>query len=103
MRVAFHLDAVAEFEAAARFYADRVPGLDQRCVSAVEAGLAEIAREPTRWAVFTGDIRRHRVRVFPYAVLYTVEADSILVVAVMHCNREPGYWRNRVPDGESNR
>ena len=34
-------------------------------------------------------------KVFPYAVLYSIEPDYILVVAVMHCRREPGYWRNR--------
>jgi toxin ParE1/3/4 len=34
--------------------------------------------------------------VFPYAVLFSIEEDYILIVAVMHCRREPGYWRNRV-------
>jgi hypothetical protein len=29
-------------------------------------------------------------------VLYTVEADFILIVAVMHSSREPGYWKRRI-------
>lgn len=37
------------------------------------------------------DVRRCLTHVFPYGVLYTIEADFILVVAVMHCSREPGY------------
>lgn len=32
---------------------------------------------------------------FPYAVLYTIEVDYILLIAVMHCHREPGYWSRR--------
>jgi toxin ParE1/3/4 len=28
--------------------------------------------------------------------LYTVEPDFVLIVAVMHCSREPGYWKRRV-------
>jgi toxin ParE1/3/4 len=34
--------------------------------------------------------------VFPYAVLYTIEPTFILIVAVMHCAREPGYWKTRI-------
>ena len=32
---------------------------------------------------------------FPYGILYTVEADRILVLTVMHLRRRPGYWRSR--------
>lgn len=35
------------------------------------------------------------MRVFPYAILYSIEADYVLIMAVMHCHREPGYWKNR--------
>ena len=49
-----------------------------------------------RWRAIEEDVRRCLTRVFPYAVLYTIEADFILIVAVMHCSREPGYWKSRV-------
>jgi toxin ParE1/3/4 len=49
-----------------------------------------------RWRVIEEDVRRCLTRVFPYAVLYTIETDFILIVAVMHCSREPGYWKSRV-------
>ncbi len=35
------------------------------------------------------------VRRFPFAILYRVEPERIVVVAVMHLRREPGYWRRR--------
>jgi len=44
---------------------------------------------------FDGEIRRVLVRVFPYAVLYSIEEGFIYILAVMHCAREPGYWRGR--------
>jgi hypothetical protein len=34
--------------------------------------------------------------VFPYGILYTIEAEFILIVAVMHGSRKPGYWKGRV-------
>lgn len=30
-----------------------------------------------------------------YGILYTIEQDYILILAVMHCSREVGYWKNR--------
>jgi hypothetical protein len=30
--------------------------------------------------------------------LYTIENDYVLIIAVMHCHREPGYWHHRVPN-----
>lgn len=38
-------------------------------------------------------MRRCLTRVFPYGVLYSIEEDSVLILAVMHCSREPGYKR----------
>jgi len=45
------------------------------------------------------DVRRCLVRVFPYSILYTVEPDFILIVAVMHGKRQLGYRRYRLGFG----
>jgi len=57
--------------------------------------VAHIADAPGTYRVIEGDIRRCLTRAFPYAVLYSIELDHILVLAVMHSRRKPGYWRNR--------
>ena len=41
-------------------------------------------------------LRRARVRGFPYGLLYRVEPSRILIVAVAHLHRRPGYWRSRL-------
>ena len=96
MRVEFHPEALEEFEAAARYYASRQSGLGLRFVASIESALSQIADAPERWRIFEADVRCYLVHVFPYAVLYSIEKDYILVNAVMHCHREPGYWRTRV-------
>jgi toxin ParE1/3/4 len=96
MRLEFHPEALQEYEDAARYYADRRAGLDLRFIESVESALRQILDAPTRWRAFEDDVRRYLVHVFPYAVLYTVEPDYVLIIAVMHCSREPGYWRSRV-------
>jgi len=96
MRFEFHPEALAEYEEAARHYSECREGLELRFIACVESAIQHVLEAPTRWRVFEDDVRRYLVRVFPYAVLYTVEPDFVLVVAVMHCHREPGYWRHRI-------
>ena len=96
MRYEFHPEALAEYEAAALYYAERDPAVAQRFVAAVEDAIDRILDSPTRWRVLDEDVRRCLTRVFPYGVLYTIEPEFVLIVAVMHCSREPGYWKRRV-------
>jgi len=42
-----------------------------------------------------GGFRRRLLRRFPYGILYKEEESQIVIVAVMHLRRRPGYWRNR--------
>ena len=41
-------------------------------------------------------IRKRIVRTFRYALLYSIEKDGLLILAVAHHSRRPGYWLNRV-------
>jgi toxin ParE1/3/4 len=96
VRFEFHPDALAEYEEAARHYAASQAGLELRFISAVEHAIHLILDAPDKWGIFEEDIRRCLTCIFPYAILYTVEPDHVLIVAVMHSHREPGYWRKRL-------
>lgn len=65
-------------------------------MAAVEQAVEKILENPQQWRILDGEVHRCLTRVFPYAVLHTIEPDYVLIVAVMHCRREPGYWRHRV-------
>jgi plasmid stabilization system protein ParE len=96
MRFEFHPEALAEYEDAARYYAGCQDGLELRFIAAVEHAVQGIIETPERWLVLEDDIHRCLTRVFPYAVLYSIEPDYVLIIAVMHSHREPGYWRKRI-------
>ncbi len=34
--------------------------------------------------------------VFPYSVIFREEANSILILAIAHAKRRPGYWAKRL-------
>ncbi len=99
MRVEFHPEAEDEFAEAAQFYKQRGHTLGQRFARELWSTIDRVVATPERWRVIEGDVRKCVVRVFPYGVLYTIEADFILIVAIAHGKRQPGYWRHRLPAG----
>lgn len=92
----FHLEAEAEYTAAAEYYASVDPSLGLRFYEEMESLIETVRLDPTRHGYFEGSVRRHFSFHFPYAVLYLEESDHIWIVAVMQMLREPGYWKNRL-------
>ncbi len=96
MRYEFHPEALHEYREATAWYAKRELRVAIEFVDAVEDAIERILESPTRWRIIEDDIRRCLTRVFPYAILYTIESEFLLIVAVMHCSREPNYWQKRM-------
>lgn len=95
IRAEFHPEALAEYEDAVKYYESNQSKLGNRFIASVQAALQSILESPARWPVLELDVRRQLTRVFPYAILYSIESDHVLVLAVMHCHQQPGYWRLR--------
>jgi toxin ParE1/3/4 len=96
MEYRFHPAALEEYREAAMWYARRQRTLASRFTASIEDALKRVVESPDRWRILEEDVRRCLTRIFPYAILYTIEGDFILILAVMHCSREPGYWHNRL-------
>jgi toxin ParE1/3/4 len=95
MKYVFHPEALAEYAESVQYYAEQRTEVAQAFINAVEDTIYRVRESPTRWAVLDEDVRRCLTRKFPYGLLYTIEQDYILILAVMHCSREPGYWKSR--------
>lgn len=94
MRYVFHPEALAEYSEAVQYYAEQRSEVAQMFINAIEDAVYRIRESPTRWAIVDEDVRRCLTRKFPYSILYTIEQDYILLLAVTHCSREPGYWKS---------
>ena len=96
----FHCEALLEYEAAAAFYLNEgSPGVATRFVDSVEAAIGSIVANPERWRVFQSpQIRRCVLQEFPFVIYYQLEVrtDRVLLYAIMHSSRKPGYWHRRV-------
>ena len=99
MKFEFHPEARLEFLDTVRYYESCQSGLGEHFIQSVDAAIAGVNENPEAWAEIEQDVRRKLTRIFPYAVLYTIEPEYILIVAIMHCHEEPGYWRSRLGGG----
>ena len=87
--------AAADIEEAFLWYERQRAGLGNEFLAAVESTLDDVVAHPTRCPVIRRDTRRVLVHRFPYAVLYRVYDEAVVVVACMHGRRDPRRWRFR--------
>jgi len=94
--IRFLAAADEEMNAAARYYEQQVPGLGHQFLDELEWAVRRIHEHPKSGAILHGSIRRMLLLRFPFGLLYRIDEDVILVLAVMHLRRRPDYWKNRL-------
>ena len=80
---------------AAQYYEHQATGLGSEFLDEIDAAILDIRKSPERWPILRDNIRRRLVRRFPYALLYRVDPDEIIIQATMHLRRRPDYWTGR--------
>lgn len=98
-------EARDEFLDALRWYAERSLPATKRFDEYVSKAEAAIREAPHQWPRVTGvatelDVRRRLVEGFPFAVVDVELETVVLILAVAHGKRRPGYWRKRNPRPE---
>ncbi|MEP7213207.1 MAG: type II toxin-antitoxin system RelE/ParE family toxin [Acidobacteriota bacterium] len=61
----------------------------------VQRSIDRLCLHPNTGTILSGELRSSRLSRFPFSLIYYIEPDSIVVVAVAHHSRRPGYWRER--------
>ena len=88
--------AQRELDEAVEYYNAESPGLGDQFLLEVLRTLERIRQYPEAWHPFTQNPRRCQTRRFPYGVVYQILESELLIVAIAHLHREPGYWRDRI-------
>lgn len=96
--VRFVAAARSEFLAEVVFYNRERAGLGAQFATAVEEATARAVAFPMTGSPASKNTRRVFVKDFPFAVVYRPTADGIVVFALAHHARRPGYWRSRVQE-----
>ena len=98
MRVEFLPAAADELQAAADWFEARKSGLGEEFRTEVRHTVELIKMFPHGWHRLSDLVRRCQTNRFPYGVIYQFREseDLILIVAIMHLHRRPGYWDSRI-------
>ncbi len=99
MKIEFLEVAHMELEDAIWFYELEQTGLGRRFKKEVRHAMTRITQYPQAFPIERGDIRKCFVHTFPYTIFYALQGQHIVILAVAHQHRRPGYWIDRLGNG----
>lgn len=96
MKVRFLTLAQQELDDATVWYDERAEGLGQEFLDELDRTVRRAISFPRSCPEIEAGIRRCLVARFPYGLIYGIDDDTIVVVAVAHLHRRPDYWIDRI-------
>ena len=96
MKVRFISPANNELDEAILYYDHQLPGLGFRFFQEIAASVERIRFMPEAWTKIGERTRRCILKGFPYALLYVIEPEEILITAVAHLHRDPEHYKDRI-------
>src|SRR5260370_35865623 len=94
--VVYHRLAASELIKSAKFSERRSPTLGDAFLSAADATLPKIQRNPELGKPGKLGTRSWKTKRFPFRIVYLEQPDRFWIVAIAHLCRRPNYWIRRV-------
>lgn len=95
MRVRFLRPAESEYLEALRYYATQSADLAGAFLDDLDHAVNLLSEYAEIGAPYDVDKRRVLLRRFHYSLIYQVELNEVVVVAVMHQSQQPRSWRQQ--------
>jgi len=96
VNVRFLTVAQQEVHDAYEWFEERTDGKGLEFLDELDRVVRLIRSFPFAAVEIEADIRRSLLPRFPYAVVYGIDDQTLVVIAVAHTHREPRYWLDRV-------
>ena len=94
--IRFFEEAAAEVEEQRRWYRKRSVRAEESFLRELDHAIELVLEKPERWPLHLEGTRRNVFPTFPFSLIYFVQEDVVVVVAVANENRRPAYWRDRL-------
>jgi len=91
-----HPEALEEALAGYSWYLDRSEKAADGFFASLGRAFETVAEAPERWPLHVHGTRRFVLPTFPYSVIYKAAGHLLIVYAVAHGKRRPGYWKQRL-------
>jgi plasmid stabilization system protein ParE len=96
MNVRFLSLADQEVDDAVAWYDQQLVGLGREFLDELDRVVRLVRTYPLIAAQIEPEIRRFLLTRFPYSLIYGIDRETIVVIAVAHQHREPRYWADRI-------
>jgi len=93
--IRFHPVTLQDADEAAAWYAVRSVRAATRFLEELDRLIDLIGGSPDRFQIFDVGLRRAVFRRFPFYIVFRADELNIIVLAVAHGKRRPGFWRDR--------
>lgn len=100
MRIQLHPEASAEIALEHDFYDKQRTGLGADLEEAINVALGMIAAMPNAWERWPSlaEVRVFHLERFPFSLPYWLDGERLVLLALAHAKRRPGYWHDRIRD-----
>lgn len=95
MHFRFHPDAELELNQAIDYYEECQEHLGLEFAQEIYASIHRIIDFPDAWQLISSKTRCCLTNRFPFGVVYQKLNNEIIIIAIMHQNQKPFYWKNR--------
>lgn len=96
LQVSFHVEAETEYLSELQYLEAELRGLGRRFQLEFQRALRRLRSFPSSGREIAPQIRIVRMRKFRYGIIYSeANEGEILILAIAHERRKPGYWMER--------
>ncbi len=95
MNVRIHAGARQDFLTAVEYFSTISGAVSNSFINEFERCIRIIETQPTAWTPIDFNCRRCLFQSFKYSIIFKIDGQDIIVLAVMHNSRNPYYWTER--------
>jgi plasmid stabilization system protein ParE len=96
MQIRFLTLAEQEVDAAVSWYEEKEAGLSRDFFVELDRAVRLVKTYPLVAPQIEPEIRRLLFARFPYSLIYGIDHETVVVIAVANQHREPRYWADRL-------
>ncbi len=96
MNIRFLNAAQVELDDAFDWYENQKQSLGLEFLDEFDSAVQRIVNYPELHLQIDENIHRCLFKRFPYSVIYGIDVENIVIIAIAHQHRKPDYWQNRL-------
>jgi plasmid stabilization system protein ParE len=94
-KLSFHPAARDDAAGARQWYSQRSAIAARAFLTELILAVESVREAPERWPRYLAGTRQYHFPKFPFSLIYRVSDEAIVVIAIAHHRRKPGYWLER--------